>query len=337
METSQPGLVVLGVTDSRGCTAGYTFNLIVPVPGIEYQVQNCEAHTLIFKAIIPNGMEGSYTYSWDFGDGKTETSQNPQHTYATPGTYNISMTLTNATCTSIFKRSVTVDAMPVLTLDKLPVFCTGDSLMVHVSGAVTYRWGNGSTGDSLLLKQPGDYSVTGTSNQGCTATLPFTATNFDSYNYTIQTDKNEVTTSNPNLQFWSESITFSDYFWDYGDKQTAEGNTQNHTYSIVKDGYYDVKLKVINPKGCIEYATKRIWITDASMGNVFSPGYDGVFMKGFHIQMYNRNGFLLYDGSDGWDGKYNDKPVSNDTYFYVLYLSGESGVKTKSGFVTVVR
>ncbi|MDD4968290.1 MAG: PKD domain-containing protein [Paludibacter sp.] len=337
MTTSQPGLVTLGVTDSRGCTAGYTFTLIVPVPGIVYQVLDCDAHTIGFKAIIPTGMEANYTYLWDFGDSKTDTSQNPQHSYATPGNYTVNLTLIGATCTSVFKLYLTMDAMPVLKLDKLPVFCTGDSLLLHVSGATTYRWGNGSSGDSLLIKQPGDYTVTGTSKQGCSVVYPFKATNFDSYNYTIQSDKNEVTTSNPDLQFWSESIQYSDYFWDFGDNQTADGNVQNHTYNIQKDGYYDVKLKVKNPNGCMEYATKRIWITDASMGNVFSPAYDLVYMKGFHIQVYNRNGFLLYDGSDGWDGKYKDKPVTNDTYFYVLYLSGESGVKTKSGFVTVVR
>jgi len=337
METDQPGLIVLGVTDSRGCAASSTFDLIVPVPGIDYQVANCETHTLAFQAVIPNGMEGNYTYLWDFGDGKTETSQNPQHAFAVSGTYNISMTLISATCTSIFKRTITVDTTPVLVLDKLPVFCAGDSLLVHVSGAVSYRWGDGSTAESLLIKQPGDYLVTGTSIQGCSTTYRFTATNFASYNYTIQTDKNEVTVSSPNLQLWSESISYSDYFWDFGDSQTSQGNTQSHTYSILKDGYYDVKLKVVNPNGCIEYATRRIWITDATVGNVFSPAYDMVYMKGFHIQLYNRNGFLLYEGTDGWDGKYKDKPVTNDTYFYVLYLSGESGVKTKTGFVTVVR
>ena len=337
METTQPGLVVLGVTDIRGCTASYTFNLLVPVPGIDYQIVNCNAHVLSFKSILPSGIESDYTYSWTFGDGKTETLPNPQHTYTAPGNYTVTLTLVTASCTTVFTSVITVDAAPALTLDKLPVFCTGDSLMVHVSGAESYLWGDGSIGDSLLIKHPGDYSVTGTSKQGCTFTYRFAATNFESYKYTIQSDRNDITTQNPTLQLWSESISYSDYFWNFGDNTSAEGNTQSHTYNIVKDGYYDVKLKVKNPNGCLEYATKRIWITDASMGNVFSPGYDGVYMKGFHIQVYNRNGFLLYDGTAGWDGTFKGTPVTNDTYFYVLYLSGASGIKTKAGYVTVVR
>ena len=337
METTQSGIVILGVTDSRNCPASYTFNLSVPVPGIQSRILNCDAHVIGFTAIIPTGLDGDYTYSWDFGDGKTDNVQNPLHTYDTPGTYKVSLILKNAACSSVYNVTIQVESAPVLVLDKLPVFCTGDSLSVHVSGAETYRWSDGSAGDSFLIKQAGDYLVTGTSKQGCTSTLRFTSTNFEPFNYTIQSDRNEVTTQNSTLQLWSESISYSDYFWDFGDSIQDKGNNQLHTYTILKDGYYDIKLKVKNPNGCMEYATKRIWITDASMGNVFSPGYDGVFLKGFHIQLYNRNGFLLYDGSGGWDGNYKGTPVSNDTYFYVIYLSGESGIKTKTGFVTVVR
>ena len=35
-------------------------------------------------------------WAWDFGDGETSTEQNPEHTYAQPGMYTISLTATNA-------------------------------------------------------------------------------------------------------------------------------------------------------------------------------------------------------------------------------------------------
>lgn len=36
------------------------------------------------------------SWSWNFGDGGTSTAQNPSHTYAAAGTYNVTLTITNA-------------------------------------------------------------------------------------------------------------------------------------------------------------------------------------------------------------------------------------------------
>jgi PKD repeat protein len=40
---------------------------------------------------------GSHSFSWDFGDGGHSTDQNPMHTYATDGTYKVTLHLANAT------------------------------------------------------------------------------------------------------------------------------------------------------------------------------------------------------------------------------------------------
>src|SRR5207247_10006818 len=36
------------------------------------------------------------SWSWNFGDGGTSTTQNPSHIYLIPGTYNVSLTATNS-------------------------------------------------------------------------------------------------------------------------------------------------------------------------------------------------------------------------------------------------
>lgn len=38
---------------------------------------------------------GAFFYNWNFGDGNTSTLQNPSHTYATSGTYTITLTVSN--------------------------------------------------------------------------------------------------------------------------------------------------------------------------------------------------------------------------------------------------
>ena len=339
METTQSGIVTLQVTDKLGCRTGYSFTVQVPNVGIDYQMMDCNNRRYSFSALIPYGQPSDYTFLWNFGDGQTSTLQYPEHVYGAPGTYKVTLKMKNSTCETTFEKNIQVVAPPVLRLDKVPVFCIGDSILLHVSGADSYRWFDGSTADSIRIKLSGNYSVMGTNQSGCTSVLNFSAKNFDAYNYTIQSDRNEVSVNSPEIQLWTENITRSDYYWDFGDGNFAAGYKQTHKYSIVTDGYFDVVLKVKNPNGCLETATKRIWIVDSKLKNTFSPngdGVDDVYMKGWHIKVYNRNGVLMYEGKDGWDGTYKGKQVSNDTYFVILYYPTEKGTKTSTGYVTVI-
>ncbi len=76
--------------------------------------------------------------------------------------------------------------------------------------------------------------------------------------------------------------------------------------------------------------------------NAFSPDGDGindVFMKETEIVIFNRWGLKLYEGVDGWDGKFNGKLVAPDTYYYVHNLQDINGeiIRVIKGSVTVVR
>ncbi len=49
------------------------------------------------------------SYSWNFGDGNTSSIQNPNHTYATSGTYQVSLTVSDSeNKTDIYSKDVTV-------------------------------------------------------------------------------------------------------------------------------------------------------------------------------------------------------------------------------------
>jgi len=47
-------------------------------------------------AVEGSGGSGSYTYSWDFGDGESSDQQNPTHIYDTADTYDVEVTVTDA-------------------------------------------------------------------------------------------------------------------------------------------------------------------------------------------------------------------------------------------------
>jgi hypothetical protein len=44
-----------------------------------------------------------YSYEWDFGDTETSQEENPEHTYAVPGIYTVTLTVTDNEATEVVK------------------------------------------------------------------------------------------------------------------------------------------------------------------------------------------------------------------------------------------
>ena len=50
-----------------------------------------------------------YTYRWVFGDGSTSTLQNPAHTYESPGTYVVTLTVKDSrSVSSVMRMTINV-------------------------------------------------------------------------------------------------------------------------------------------------------------------------------------------------------------------------------------
>jgi gliding motility-associated-like protein len=61
-------------------------------------------------------------------------------------------------------------------------------------------------------------------------------------------------------------------------------------------------------------------------------------MPDLELQVMDRNGFLLYSGTSGWDGTYKGKPMDPDTYFYLVKYGDRQKIEhTKKGYITLVR
>ena len=83
-------------------TAAFTFS--PPAPSTQDQVA--------FNGTGSSDSDGTVTgYSWNFGDGATDTTSgaSPVHTYANPGTYTVTLTVTdNGGSTNSVQHAVTV-------------------------------------------------------------------------------------------------------------------------------------------------------------------------------------------------------------------------------------
>jgi gliding motility-associated-like protein len=81
-------------------------------------------------------------------------------------------------------------------------------------------------------------------------------------------------------------------------------------------------------------------INESLPANTFTPNGDGtndLFYENVFLQIFNRNGILLYEGTSGWDGTFNNQPVQEDTYMYVVKIKSDAEYEYKTGYVTVVR
>ncbi len=111
-------------------------------------------------------------WSWDFGDGSTSNSQNPSHTYANAGTYNVCLSIwdNNGTCQSswcdalvIGGGSGTCQAAFTAQPDSMPVFGTGWQFTNLSTGNYnTSLWDFGDGTTSTATNPFHTYSSSGT-------------------------------------------------------------------------------------------------------------------------------------------------------------------------------
>lgn len=111
-------------------------------------------------------------WTWHFGDGASATTQNPSHTYASPGTYTVTL-IVQCPIDSV-KIPVTVSPGLVLSTTMTNSGCGGSTGSATVavtsgSGPFTYTWSpaGGNAASTTNNLPPGLYTVT-VSNGSCT-------------------------------------------------------------------------------------------------------------------------------------------------------------------------
>ncbi len=302
--------------------------------------------------LFADASSGSPTsYSWDFGDGKSSTARNPSHTYASTGTYTVTLTVANAFgVTDSTSQFVTLSAGTPPVADfafqatNLSVVFADQS----TGNPSSWTWSFGDGASSTLQNPQHAYAQAGT--YSVTLTVASTAGS------SSKTKLVTVSAGNPpqaafGFQANGLNVVFVDqstggptnWSWDFGDGATSTQQNPSHTYANA--GSYTVILTASNTAGSTR-ATKLVTVTAVS-----SPP------KAAFCYQRNMLAVIFTDVSSNsptsWQWNFGDCTGSNNasclstaqnpghtyaamgTYAVTLTVTNGAGQSSLSRFVTV--
>ena len=290
IETDEPGAAQITVTDVCGNEQTATITYTMPPELVIYGEQTnsplCPGDATVLEAGISTGV-GPFTYDWSSGgDGTTET--------------------------------LNFDASQIVTLTVTDACGIQDSFDVEVEYPV---WDPITGNDpEVCLGIQGDLNLTGGVGEADFAGN------------------------------WVGHYEF--YTWQYSNYD-ASGNPQDSAFILVDDaldslatfigpsGNFqagltqgDMDIYVIDQCGAEGTFNVSVIACDTEIPNVFSPNGDSMNdffripgIEGFpnsKLEIYNRWGNVIYQSNDyggGWDGRINNEPVADGTYYYILRRS----------------
>ena len=244
----------------------YTFNFDVtdylPVADFSVSTQNTNQGNSI--NFIDLSTSNPTAWNWDFGDGNTSTVQNPTHSYLTPGTYTVTLSIENkyGSDTIIKQNFITINSSePVADFSaNTTTIDQGDEIIFtdqSTNTPTSWVWDFGD-GDTSTVQHPSHtYLTAGTYSVKLTVSNSFGSDSIIKQNYITVNSYLPTAdfTANVTLINEDEEVIFTDkstnsplsWEWEFGDGNISNIQHPSHIYSVA--GIYSVKLIATNSFG----------------------------------------------------------------------------------------
>ncbi len=210
-------------------------------------------------------------WDWDFGDGTHAASQNPVHNFTTPGTYDVTLTVTNmGGCKDTITQSITIDPPPLSAFSETAVCPGAQTLFTDNSSSlngpiVHWNWdfGDGSPADTLanpahIYQLPGTYAVTLSvvDSVGCRDTV---VTNINTlpgpvagFSYLSACVSSLISFADTSLL---SGTSVASWEWNFGDGSAVVTGISNPAHNFPASGSYTTSLIVTTTNGCVDTIT----------------------------------------------------------------------------------
>ena len=269
--------IVLTIVTSSGCTDTVRY-----INGIKAGVRPIAAFVATPRdvcALLPviftdstSPVGAATQWNWDFGDGGTSTTQNPQHTYTDTGYFPVQLIASNNGCPDTLLVPDYIHITPPIALFTIGANCNNRlrrTFTDHSIGADTWAWTFGDGATSTDQNPVHDYTASGAfvvtltvhnNTTGC----DFTKTmNITVVNQLATINATDTVICRPNsITFNAAGITptlFSSFRWNFGDVTTGLGSPITKMY--YNPGIYSITLVTSDRNGCRDTIFKPLYIT----------------------------------------------------------------------------
>jgi gliding motility-associated-like protein len=311
--------VKLTVTNN-GCQGSITKTALItvrpPVAAFDYSVNCANKYNVTFNNLsIVNPVYGPVTYLWQFGDpaNSTSTQANPVFTYPALGTYTVTLTVTNGSCSHSF-------TMPVKLTAELADFVASKTTACK-NEPITFTAINPNPGNI----QSFEWSINGAPPYAAPGTIQVSFPNNGTYSIGLtitdvngcvdtKTINNYITITGPVAAFGAidtggcrnSTVRFNDlstpagsitqWKFDFGDGTDQTFTAPPFTHQYRDTGLFYVMLTVTDNLGCTD--------TDTIQGLVRITSPQAAFMAA--TTRFCQGGVLQFsDTSKGYITAYN--------------------------------
>ncbi|MGQ1911477.1 hypothetical protein ACT3CE_17015, partial [Marinifilum sp. RC60d5] len=220
--TSISGNYSVVVTDANGCSATDDVDVIVhPNPTVDLGAdqETCAGSTITLDA----GNAGS-SYLWSTG----ETTQ--AITVSASGNYSVTITDANG-CSASDDVNVTVHPNPTVDLGADQETCAGTTIILDAGNAGSnYLWSTGETTQAITVSASGNYRVTITDANGCSANDDVNVTVHPNPVVNLGADQETCAGTTITLDAGNAGAS---YLWNTGESTQAITVSTSGNYSVV--------------------------------------------------------------------------------------------------------
>lgn len=231
-------------------------------------------------------------YFWDFGDGETAQGATTTHAFKKAGEFDVILQVTD----DRGANTTLAKTVRVVLPNQAPVaIFTVEPLEPTVNQEVTFDASVSADPDGTIVSYSWDFGDQ-TTGQGKIVTHTYTAAGTYRVTLTVTDDKGATSSAFQNLVVKEQSlppnqpplVTFSftpvnpkvhqpvefdasgstddgeivRYFWEFGDGESAEGQTVTHIYK--RPGTFTVKLTLTDDRGAKNSLTRTLTVAEAA-------------------------------------------------------------------------